>query len=237
MGHFLQQNHRNRPSLSQPANATPELNGKANISSASTSASSSVSSTNSGPTNANFHTTRHNHTTIDVNTAMNMSASNAYGYNVNGGNVNSSNGSNSINSNGNHIHQHQMGMESNVSHGGYLPAHNIPPQNLTAEAVAALPPPGAFVTATSPRSVCWVDLSFFVNFSCILLNIFYLFQVCRVQPQLNLVRKIITAMETTQCTYPTHLGLGMSIVKNRNISCLCLSQQNRPYRLRIADGD
>ena len=157
VGHFLEQNRRHRSSLSQPANKTSEFkSGTANISSASTSASSSVSSTSSVPTDANFRTTHHQHATVGANAAMSMSSSNAYGYNVNGGGVNSN--TTTMNSNGNHHHHHpqqQMGMKPTVVHEGYPPAHYTTPQNLTAEAVAALPPPGAFESAIfSSRLIC-----------------------------------------------------------------------------------
>jgi hypothetical protein len=163
VGHYLQPNRRNRSSLSQPANTAVDLNGTANISSASTSTSSVISSTNSSvhPTDGNFQTTRHHHATIDASAAMSMSNSNTFGYNVNGGNVNGTNANNTVNINGNHLHQ-QTGMKTNATYDGSPPAHYMPPQNLTAEAVAALPPPGPFETATSSRYVlsCFTILWF-----------------------------------------------------------------------------
>ena len=144
VGHFLQQTRRTQSSLSQSqsgnnTNTNPDFsNGTtANISSASTSASSSFSSTNS---DANFRTSyqQYQDATIYANTAM--SSSNAYGYNGNGG---GSNGATNISHAHNHHHYpQQMGMKPTNAHEGYPPAHYTPPQNLTAEAVAALPPPG-----------------------------------------------------------------------------------------------
>ena len=158
VGHFLQPNRRNRSSLSQPASTTADLNGTVNISSASTSASSSVSSSNSSvlPTDANFHTAHHQHTTIDASVAMNTSNSNSFGYNVNGGNINNINANNTINNiNGGHLHP-QVGIKSNAGYDASPSARYTPPQNLTAEAVAALPPPGPFVTAMS--ILAWLPL-------------------------------------------------------------------------------
>jgi hypothetical protein len=171
VSHFLQPNRRNRSSLSQPANTAVDLNGTANISSASTSTSSGISSTNSSvhPTDGNFQTTRHYHATIDASAAMSMSNSsnsnNNFGYNVNNvGSVNGSNANNTVNnSNGNHLHQ-QTGMKTNATYDGAPPAHYTPPQHLTAEAVAALPPPGPFETATLSRHVlrCFTIILWFL---------------------------------------------------------------------------
>ena len=145
VGHFLQQNRRNQSSLSQSANTNPDFS-NGNISTASTSASSSFSSTNSGPIDANLRSNHQQYQNATIYADAAMSSSNGYGYNGNGG------GSNSA-TNGSHPHhqhypqQQQMGMKSNNGHEGYPPAHYTPPQNLTAEAVAALPPPGALERA------------------------------------------------------------------------------------------
>jgi hypothetical protein len=153
VGHFLQANRRSRSSLSQPANSSADLNGTANISSASTStSSSSISSDNSGglPTYSNFRTTRHHNATTDPSDAMSMSRSNSFQYNVNGGILSNSNSSSSVNMNGNH-RQIEPGLKSNKPFEGSPSAQYMPPQNLTAEAVAALPPPGPFVKASSSQ--------------------------------------------------------------------------------------
>lgn len=172
VGHFLQQNRRTQSSLSQSqsgnnTNTNPDFsNGTtANISSASTSASSSFSSTNS---DANFRTNyqQYQDATIYANAAM--SSSNAYGYNGNGG------GSNGA-TNGGHPHHHhhypqQMGMKPTNAHEGFPPAHYTPPQNLTAEAVAALPPPGA--SCWKEQCIRGIPFPFFLLFTQ------YLFYLC-----------------------------------------------------------
>ena len=145
VGHFLQNNRRNRSSLSQPANTTADLNETPNnISSASTSTSSSNSSTDYStiPLNGHLHSTHYPQATIAPETAMNMNGSNNFGYNVNGSGGNNNNPNNTVNTNGNHKHQ-QKAMKINPLHSGSSSAQYTPPQNLTAEAVAALPPPGA----------------------------------------------------------------------------------------------
>ena len=179
VGHFLQPNRRNRSSLSQHSNTSANANGTANISSA-TSNTGSISS-NSGILPAGGpHATHHNHATIDANVAMSTSSSN-FGYNVNGGSMNN-NANNNVNMNGNHpCHQHlnQHGAMASSSH--YPMAHQAasnttydvspsmhytPPQNLTAEAVAALPPPGPSITASSHRNDAYLLAYFCYDFLC-----------------------------------------------------------------------
>ena len=155
VGHFLQPNRRNR-SLSQPTDST-NTNGTVD----SINGSSIGSGGNTGnviPVIAS-HVTHKNNATIDVNSN--------FGYNVN--NVTISNGNdNSNNTNGtsNHHHHHRHPQHSAMASSSQYPVTThqaaaiapptmydissssmqyMPPQNLTAEAVAALPPPGPFI--------------------------------------------------------------------------------------------
>ena len=193
VGHFLQNNRRNRSSLSQSANTAEDLNGTANITSTSSSNTSSIARTNSGilSTDGNSRRARHN-TKIDSNATLNMNSSNTFGYSVNGGNTsNNTNGNNTANTNGNNP---LMGKDPslqyptvrqampNTTYDGSASTHYTPPQNLTAEAVAALPPPGPCFVA----KICVECISLY----CSVRRYSFIFflslkKVYQVQPLLN----------------------------------------------------
>lgn len=136
VGHFLQPNRRNL-SLSQPINTSTN-----EAISAAGDSSTSNRDTNVIPLIAS-HETNKNNATIDVTVNSN------FGYNVFG----TSNDSN-VNSSNNASHQKQSSMASSsqypVTHQTtQAPTYDtpssvqyMPNQNLTAETVAALPPPG-----------------------------------------------------------------------------------------------
>lgn len=154
VGHFLQPNRRNR-SLSQPNDST-NTNGTVD----SISGSSIGSGDNTGnviPVIAS-HVTHKNNATIDVNSN--------FGYNVNNVTISNVNdNSNNTNGTSNH-HHHRHPQHSAMASSSQYPVTThqaaaiapptmydissssmqyMPPQNLTAEAVAALPPPGPFI--------------------------------------------------------------------------------------------
>ena len=154
VGHFLQPNRLNR-SLSQPTDGT-NTNGTVD----SISGSSIGSGGNTGnviPVIAS-HVTHKNNATIDVNSN--------FGYNVNNVTISNVNdNSNNTNGTSNH-HHHRHPQHSAMASSSQYPVTThqaaaiapptmydissssmqyMPPQNLTAEAVAALPPPGPFI--------------------------------------------------------------------------------------------
>jgi hypothetical protein len=156
VGHFLQPNRRNR-SLSQPTNSA-NTNGAVSPISGSSIVSGSINTGNVIPVIAS-HTTHNNNATIDVNANMNSN----FGYNVNNVTISTNVNNNSNNTNGTSNHHHYPQHSAMVSSSRYPVTHQtatiappttydaspssmqyMPPQNLTAEAVAALPPPGPF---------------------------------------------------------------------------------------------
>ena len=254
VGHFLQPNRRNR-SLSQPTDGT-NTNGTVD----SISGSSIGSGDNTGnviPVIAS-HVTHKNNATIDVNSS--------FGYNVNNVTISNVNdNSNNTNGTSNH-HHHRHPQHSAMASSSQYPVTThqaaaiapptmydissssmqyMPPQNLTAEAVAALPPPGPFIW--NVRLI--VEVCFFFFSSCVVIvekrlhlkfevflliltthqptniptfSLFFFFQVYLVQLQSNSVPKLTTTMMRR-------------VVAAKNLSILYLSPNlpNRRHHLLL----
>jgi hypothetical protein len=169
VGHFLQPNRRNR-SLSQPTSNT-----NTNETVDAISGSSIDSGGNTGdviPVIAS-HVTHKSNATIDVNSN--------FGYNVDNVTISHvNNNSNNTNGTSNHHHQHSAMASSSqypvTTHQAAAIApptmydtssssmQYMPPQNLTAEAVAALPPPGSFLQ--NVRLIVEVSFFFFLRRYC-----------------------------------------------------------------------
>jgi vesicle coat complex subunit len=154
VGHFLQPNRRNR-SLSQPTDGT---NTSGTVDSISGSSIGSGGNTGNVIPVIASHVTHKNNATIDVNSN--------FGYNVDNVTISKVNdNSNNTNGTSNH-HHHRHPQHSAMASTSQYPVTThqaaaiapptmydissssmqyMPPQNLTAEAVAALPPPGPFI--------------------------------------------------------------------------------------------